>query len=75
MIKYLLLYLAYVFIWILPLIIYKIRHGKDIKGNINRKGDKIYYTKEHRLYYTVDAEKYFRSEKAAEKAGFRKPKR
>lgn len=43
-----------------------------VKGNINKKGDRIYHVPSGRFYQTVKAVTYFRSEKAAEKAGYRK---
>ena len=73
--NYLIAYSVYIFICFSPIILYKIMVGKEIKGYINRKGEKIYFSKDHNLYYKVKTERYFRSEKAAIKAGFRKPKR
>lgn len=45
-----------------------------IKANINSKGEKIYHTPEGRLYYSVKPVDYFKNEKQAVKAGYRKSK-
>lgn len=45
-----------------------------IKANVNSKGEKIYHTPQGRLYYSVKPVDYFKSEKQAEKAGYRKSK-
>ncbi|QST02914.1 hypothetical protein IMZ31_20410 (plasmid) [Pontibacillus sp. ALD_SL1] len=43
-----------------------------VKGNINKKGEKIYHIPNGRFYETVQPVDYFRSEKSAEEAGYRK---
>lgn len=73
--NYLIIYSIYVFIYFSPIFIYKIMAGKEIKGIIDEKGEKIYFTKEHELYYKIKTNSYFRTEKAAEKAGFKKYER
>lgn len=44
----------------------------DIKGNINRQGDHIYFTPASINYRNVHAEKMFCSEDEAKAAGYRK---
>lgn len=44
----------------------------EIKGNINRQGDHIYFTPESINYQNVHAEKMFCSEDEAKAAGYRK---
>lgn len=48
---------------------------KIIKGNVSRDGKKIYYTPEHRLYESVNAEFLFDNVEEAESKGFRAPKK
>lgn len=60
----------------LPLgIIYFLNKSEKVKGNIKPNGEKIYYTKDHRLYNSVKEEVLFKNVQEAEKAGFRPPKR
>lgn len=75
MINCIMLILCYGGIIVLPFIIFKIKEGDQVKGNITKNGEKIYYVKSHRLYSKVQAEEFFRSEKSAIKAGYRAPKR
>lgn len=49
--------------------------GKQIKGNINSKGDKIYHVPGSASYEKTNAEMWFATEEEAQKAGFRAPKR
>lgn len=46
-----------------------------IKGNINSKGEKIYHTPDSPSYKITKPEKWFCTEKEAQAAGFRAPKR
>lgn len=47
----------------------------QIKGNVNKKGEKIYHTPEGRYYNQVKAAKFFSSIEEAENEGFRPSKR
>lgn len=58
-----------------PLIIIYFFKDQKVKGNITSKGEKIYYTMDHRLYNSVKEEKMFRNVQQAKKAGFRPPKK
>jgi micrococcal nuclease len=48
---------------------------KKVKGNISRDGKKIYYTPEHRLYESVQAEQTFKTPEDARAAGYRAPEK
>lgn len=43
-----------------------------IKGNINKKGEKIYHTPEGKYYNVTNASELFTTEEEAEKAGYRR---
>lgn len=56
--------------------IYVDTDGKGlIKGNINSKGQKIYHLPEGAYYEGTDPEVWFKTEREAQQAGFRKSKR
>lgn len=46
-----------------------------IKGNISSKGEKIYHVPGGQFYESTKAEKWFKTELEAQKAGFRKSKK
>lgn len=46
-----------------------------IKGNINRKGEKIYHVPGGAYYNRTQAEEYFNTEEEAIRAGYRRSKR
>lgn len=43
-----------------------------IKGNVNKKGDKIYHVPNGRFYHVTNASELFKSEEEAEEAGYRR---
>ena len=49
--------------------------SKDIKGNINRSGEKIYHVYGGAFYNKIEAKEWFVSKKEAEDAGYRASKR
>ncbi len=51
-----------------------LKEGKWIKGNINRKGQKIYHKPNQKFYKSTIPEKWFRTEDEAIKAGYRNAK-
>lgn len=47
-------------------------YSLKIKGNINKKGEKIYHLPEGRFYNATKAKELFKTEDEAVKAGYRK---
>jgi len=49
-------------------------NGETIKGNINKKGEKIYHMPGQKYYDMTNPEEWFFTEEDAQRAGYRKSK-
>ena len=71
------LYLAIILDWVQRGLMYLFKFDVPIKGNIEKDGTKLYYLPTHYAYTEVEVsllkgERYFLSEDAAVKAGWKK---